>query len=831
MVVETKEIKWEDVGSWQRVFKRTCSERVQKAITRARTPTEICLERARAEIKAYEQYKDEPRVIQRARVLETYLREKTVFILEGDLIVGNVVGKVRGSPVFAECAAKWIDEELDSAERDFLTRKYDPHIISPEERKELREVILPYWKGKTLEDENLSVLDTETIEKTFPSLAASPCIPQLCDRMSQQDAGKQMTNYEKVLWKGLKGIKEEAEWYMAQLDQPYMHYGLEEKRDFYKAAIIGLDAVMAYAKRYADLARETAAKEADPKRKAELERVAEVCDRVPANPARDWWEALQSVWFIQVIIHCEFLNLVNSFGRFDQYMYPFYKKSVIDEKTMTRDQALELLECFFVKTSEFTSLMSFDVSKVQTGFPMTQTLIVGGQTRDGKDAVNDVSWLCVDADKQVGLIQPDFSIRVWEGTPHDFLKKALDAVRLGRGKPKFYFDRTAIRMASKAFPHMTIKDWREYAVEGCTELSLPHYNMCHSALGLANAAKLVELVLNNGKCALTGKQIGPVTGDPRSFESMTAVRQALREQIFYWTPYMAKATKVQMDIQYDRMHGPFCSSLIEGPLEKGVDLIQGGAWTTTYGFYLACLADAGDSLAVIDRLIYRDRKVTWDQLLEALKANWEGHEDLRQLCIESVPKYGNDNDYADEFPAFVMDTWQDVWDWINTQENLKPRYGGTYQTAGIAGNSPVAYGAATAALPNGHINPQPLADTYSPSQGLDREGITAVMKSVGKLPIYRYTMGGLVNQRLSPQVLETDRDLDNFAALLKTCNELGVFQLQLNVISSDLLRKAIKDPDEYRDLMIRVASWCSYFVDLDPGTQLDIIARTEQTEA
>ncbi|MFC2052471.1 pyruvate formate lyase family protein, partial [Chloroflexota bacterium] len=388
MVILHAEKKTKDVGSWQELFVPTSSERIQKAKKQAVRIPEISLERARAEMKAYEQYKDEPRVIQRARILEAYLRDGTIFITDEDLIAGNVTSKVRGSHVSGEVMADWLEKELDDPVKDFEVRQWDKHIVHPEERKELREVLLPYFKGKTMRDYYLARADAELKEKAFPLTSSCPHIPNSLAMQLDSDGGHQMGNYEKVLHKGLKGIREEVEWHMAQLDQPYMHYGVQEKRDFYKAVLITLDAAMAYVRRYADLARGMAAKEANPRRKQELERIAEVCERVPANPARDWWEAVQSVWMIQVLMWGEVALNSKSFGRFDQYMYPFYKKSVIDEKAMSRDEALELLECFWVKTASFTKLRGYDTVRIAAGHGISQCLLIGGQTRDGKDACN-----------------------------------------------------------------------------------------------------------------------------------------------------------------------------------------------------------------------------------------------------------------------------------------------------------------------------------------------------------------------------------------------------------------------------------------------------------
>ena len=415
-------------------------------------------------MKIYEQYKEEPRIIQRARFLETYLNEKTICIWDDELIVGSFNSKVRGSTIMG-ADYRWLEKELDDPLKDPEIRPFDRHIIHPEQRKELREVIFPYFRGKTLFDYNLERVDDELKEKSLPSISSCPDIPNIAGTSMSGDVGHQMANYEKVLYQGLKGIRAEVEYYLAQVDQTYDHYSLQEKKHFYKAALISIDAAIAYAKRYADLAREMAAKETNPKRKKELEHIANVCKQVPANPARDWWEAVQSVWMIHVIISCELAFLVHNFGRYDQYMYPFYKKSVIDEKVMTHDDALELLECFWIKTNG-SLLRNYESVKLLTGMGLGNNLNIGGQTRDGKDACNEVTMLCLEADEQVGVLLPETGMRIWEGTPDKYLRKAVELVRLGYGKPKFLGDRKGIQMVSKSYPDLTAEDWREYSLHG-----------------------------------------------------------------------------------------------------------------------------------------------------------------------------------------------------------------------------------------------------------------------------------------------------------------------------------------------------------------------------
>jgi formate C-acetyltransferase len=813
------------IGSWQELYEPTFTERIKKLRQNAIITPEICLERARTEMKVYEQFKDEPRIIQRARFVETFLREKTVKIWDNELIVGSFNSKLRGSTIIGTDYA-WLEKELDDPVKDPQIRPFDRHIIHPEERKELREVILPYFHGKTIYDDNVQKVDDELKEKAFPSLASCPDIPNNAESSMRGDVGHQMANYEKVLHKGLKGIRAEVEYNLAQVDQIYDHYSVKEKKEFYKAVLISIDAAIAFGKRYADLAREMAAKETNPKRKKELERIAKVCDQVPANPARDWWEAVQSVWMIHVLISSELAFLVHCFGRFDQYMYPFYKKSVVDEKTMTHDEALELLECFYIKTNGGI-LRSYESVKLLTGMGLGNVLIIGGQTREGKDACNDVTMLCLEADEQVAVLLPETGMRVWSGTPDKYLRKAAELVRLGRGKPKFLGDNKGLQMLAKGYPELTIEDWREYSLEGCTETNLPHITMGNLYEGVTIGAKLLELVINNGKCSLCGKQIGPLTGDPRTFESMEQVRQAFREQAFYWMKYTARGVTALKENQVKWYPAPFSSSLSEGPLQKGIDITKGGSWFTTYALFLAGVADTGDSLGVIDRLIFREKKVTWDELAAALKANWKGYDNLRQLCINGVPKYGNDDDYADEWAAFVMDTWYDTIDWVNTQKELLPSWGGRYVGSTITGSNNVAYGLNVGSLPNGHIYPNPLADTLSPVQGMDKNGPTAVIKSASKLPTHRFALGGPLNLRLSPQMVATERDVDNLMAFIRAIEAEGIYHVQFNIITSESLRKAMNDPEKYRDLMVRVASFTVYFVDLTKEQQMDIINRTE----
>lgn len=822
----------EKIGSWQEIYENHMTDRVKKLREYTVQTPGICLEHAFAEMKVYDQTtgKGVPRITERAMVFKTYLEDRTIFIEDGELLVGNVCSKHRGSPWFAEMYNVFAEQELGDPKLDPQIRPHDRHIITDEERKILKEKIIPYFKGKTFEEYLYSKAEGDVADKGFAFTASCPHIPNQGDLLVRQDAGHMFCNYEKILRKGFNGIREEILFNRKECAESYSSFNRKERLEWYDAALMCVDAVIAHAQKFSDLAAQKAAEESDPVRAEELREISRICAKVPANPAETWHEALQSVWFTHMCTMLEQCNYGNSFGRFDQYMYPYYKASVLDKKEITRDQALELLELFWVKLVSYTEMYDYNTALVQTGFPLSQNLIIGGILPDGTDGCNDLTMLCLEADMETAVFQPELAMRVWEGTPTKYLRKALEVVRLGRGKPKFYGDRTALEMLKQAYPLVDEKDLADYACIGCIEIGLPYITQNNSFTGLQNIGKIMELTLNDGKCAICGKQIGPHTGDPRTFNSIEALKQAFRTQTFYWMECMAKAMKVEMECQGERLQLPFSSTLLEGPIQKGVDVMQGGTWYTKNGILVGGTANAADSFAAIDTLVFKKKVVTMDELVTACMSNFEGKEELRQMCINECPKYGNDDDYADAWAAFVANTWYDAIDYINNDKSLAPKFGGEYSGAVLIGNGAVGMGRAVSGLPDGHKYYEPLADTWAPVQGRDVNGADAVIRSVAKMPANRYQMGTALNQRLTPQMLATDEDIDKFVAYMRTCEKLGIYHIQFNVISSEALKRAIKEPEKYKDLLVRVASYVAYYVDLDTCTQQDIINRTEQSE-
>lgn len=824
--MNTNKINPRDVETWGRIKGRHCSERVMKGVDRViNTKPAFDLERAYAEMKAYTEYKDEPRVIQRARALEIFLRDKEVRIEPDELIVGNVTAEVKGAPFFGEYYYQFVLDELDDPEKDFEVRGFDEFLVSQEQRKELRETILPFFKDRCLQRIVFDdLMDKEVLDKTCALEGAYPTTPVCGALMVQTDCGHTVVNYPKILKYGLEAIKEDVIYHRAQAEESWC-VDKTAKLLEYNAMIIALDAAMAFMKRYADAAKAQAEKETDKARKNELLEIARICEKVPAKPAETFREAVQCIAIIHLLCWCEVINVSLGFGRMDQYLYPYYVKSVYEDKEITRQEAIELLQMMYIKTNEHTEIYNYDNAQTQMGYQLGIQMTLGGQTRDGRDAVNELSYVLLEADEELGLQNPDFGIRIFDGIDRNFVKRAAEVIRLGRGKPKYFFDNKALECLRKEYPELPEEDLREYITVGCTELIMPFSAQPNTFVALLSVPKIVELAMNNGKCALTGDQLGPQTGV--IFSSMDEFRVALETQFRYWIEQSCKSVKVQMDAQSKFSYSPLNSALMEGPIQKGKDMCEGGAWYTAYTFWFPGLATAADALTSIDTLVFKEKKVSWEEMMTVLKADWEGYETLLAYDINKVPKYGNDNDYADASACYLMNTWCDILDEMNLRRDLLPEQGGQYISSTIVGPCPTGMGLGVGALPGGHRKGQALSDTSSPVHGMDTNGPAASVRSNAKLPQNKMSMGNCMNQRMSPQMLATDEDVEKFTDYIMAINDNSVAEIQFNVISSDVLKKAMDDPDNYRDLLVRVASYQAYFHTMNRPCQQDIINRTE----
>jgi pyruvate formate-lyase/glycerol dehydratase family glycyl radical enzyme len=765
----------------------------------------VDIERAMIVTETYRENEEKPQIIKRALALKAILSRMGIDLRDDELIVGNQNKDRRGVPLFPEYAVDWISEQMDT----FPTRQGDQFQITEEQKRMLREV-LPYWQGKCLRDKVKGSLSPFLKEILGHGVFTN-------ENFTMSAPGHVVPDYETVLQRGLIGIRDDCKERMDALDPRDLSYG--DKFNLYHACSLVCDALVQFAQRYAQEADLMAHKEKDEKRRRELLRISENCRRVPAEPARDFWEALQCIYFLQVAIQIEGNGLAIALGRPDQMLYPYYR-SGIAKGSLTRESALELIECFYLKLSEIDKIYSNQATRFLQGPAHGQTITLGGVTEDGRDATNELSHLFVEADLDIRLVQPDLAIRVHRTTPEDFLHKVCINIREGLTKPKLFNDEVVIQ--SLLDLEVPIEDARDWGALGCSEPVILGKTNSWGNSGHLNLAKCLELALNDGKCMLSQKQMGPRTGDPARFQGFDDVLEAFRAQVRYFIQYL-----VLYDNIIDKLHAevaplPLYSILIGECLEKGAEFNSGGArynFTSPLG---VGPITTGDSLAAIKTLVYQEGALSMEQLLEALHGNFEGQEDIRQMLINRAPKFGNDDDLVDGLCNEVLRVYCDE---LRKYRNMRD---GLFIGALYYLTANIPFGKRTAATPDGRKSGEPLNDGgISPVHGRDRKGPTAVARSVGKLDNQRVPHGSILNQRFHPSLLDGDDKLKLFQQYIRTFMDLGGWHTQFNVITSDILREAQKEPEKYRYLVIRVAGYSAYFTQLEEELQNDIIERTE----
>lgn len=778
------------------------------------TQPEICAERARLITESYRKTESLPMPLRRAMAFAKILEEMSIFILPGELIVGNHAGKFRAAPVFPEFAVKYIEEELD----EFAQRSGDAFEVRDEVKEELKK-IFPYWRGKTIKERNLAMLPEET------KLAGEGHVGVIDSAWVLENGdGHLAPDYPKVLNRGLGAIVGEAKEKIAQLNLADPEDF--KKKIFYESVIIVNEAVIKFAKRFAGLAKELAKKENNPARKKELEKIAAICRRVPEKPAASFHEALQSLWFVQLTIQLETNGHSVSIGRFDQFMYPFYKKD-LEYRQLTRNEALELMQCLWIKFSSLTKLRSWSQTRLNAGFPMFQNLIVGGQTSERVDATNELTYMCLAATATMKLVQPTLTARYHKGSPEEYLLACAKVIRLGLGMPAMFNDEIIIpAMLSRG---VAIEDAYNYCMVGCVEPSVQgkwggRYGAC-----LFNLTKCLELALNKGKDPRTGITLCPGDKDFTEFASYEEVFKAYEKQISYYVAQHVIKDNTQDLVWEELLPTPFISSLVDSCLARGKELKQGGAIYDYTGGQTGNIANVANSLAAMKKLLFEEKVITPVELKKALDSNFAGEkgEEIRQLLLNKAPKYGNDDDYVDQIAKEAFNVFfKEVNKHKNTRYGRGPIGGGFHPSnASVAVNVP--FGFITGATPDGRKAWVPLADVESPFRGTDTNGPTAVIKSAGKIDHIWLSGGTILNMKFHPSELEDDGKLMNFIALIKTYFDLQGMEIQFNVVANDILRQAQKNPEQYRDLVVRVAGYSANFVTLDPEIQNDIIARTE----
>ncbi|MDL2236241.1 formate C-acetyltransferase/glycerol dehydratase family glycyl radical enzyme [Christensenellaceae bacterium OttesenSCG-928-K19] len=770
--------------------------------------------------EAYKKNLSEPIEVKRALAFEHVLKNMKINILDGELIVGSLGSKLRCAPIFPEFNMDWVIEELDGKPFRPEDRPGDRYEITEEDEKNIRE-IYSFWKGNDHYSRCQAVMPKET------ELAKQMAVTDSEWLMIGGD-GHLTVDLKMVAEKGLNHFIEKAEARLKELDLSDPDQMVQ--RPFLESVKITCGAVIALAKRYADLAREQA-KTADAVRKEELLKVAEVCEYVPGNPARSFHEAVQALWFINLTLQIENNGHSISFGRYDQTLIDFYRKD-IDAGVITYEDALELVECVFLKMYQLLKVISWDNTKAFAGYQLFQNFTVGGQDKNGKDSTNELSFLVLHAQAAIALNTPSISLRYHNRISERLLFASFDVVRIGGGQPAMYSDEVYIpALVNRGIPW---EDAVNYSIVGCVEAIVEGKQTGRpNGAGFVNFGKIVELAMNNGSDPKTGITMKKGTGDLSTFKDFDEMYEAFKEQVRYFLKL-----QVTNDNLIDRqtelgIADPYVSALVHDCIARGKVMKAGGAIYDYAGPLYVGVANIGNSLAAVKKVVFEDKKITGAQLKHAIDTNYEDMTtsptgpEIQKMMLDA-PKYGNDDDYVDDI---MVDSFRFVCEETakyHTTRHGRGPIGGTWQPSTSSVSSNVPMGQACGATPDGRKAGEPLADTSSPMHGTDTHGITSSLKSVGKLPTVLVSGGQLLNIKVMPASLEPGPGLKKLVDVIRTYfSDFKGMHVQINSVSAETLKSAQASPSEYKDLMVRVAGYSALFTPLDKALQDDIIERTE----
>ena len=828
------------------------SDRIPKLVENlyAKMP-EIESARAILITESYRQTENEPMVIRRAKAFAHILENIPIVIRDLELIVGSTTIAPRGCQTYPEFSYEWLEAEFDTVE----TRSADPFYISEKTKQELKEANA-YWKGKTTSELATSYMEPETLLAMEHNIFTP-------GNYFYNGVGHVTVKYGEVLAIGFSGIKAKAQ---AELDKLCLADGdYQKKSRFLEAVMISCDAAIEYARRYARLALKEAEECTDPVRKRELLQIAQNCANVPEKGATGFYEACQSFWFVQQLLQIESSGHSISPGRFDQYMYPYYQKDMESGK-ITREFAQELMDCIWVKLNDLNKCRDAASAEGFAGYSLFQNLIAGGQNEEGIDVTNDLSFMSIQASMHVFLPQPSLSVRVWNGTPHEFLIRAAELTRTGIGLPAYYNDEVII--PSLMSRGLTLQDARDYNIIGCVEPQKSGKTEGWHDAAFFNMCRPLELVFSNGMDK--GVRIGPATGNVEDMTTFEQFYDAYKKQMDYAIQLLVNADNAIDMAHAERCPLPFLSSMVDDCMKVGKTVQEGGAvynFTGPQGFGVANMAD---SLYSVKTLVYDEKKITMGELKEALATNYGkglGAEDVAAMTakianelkeagktigekavaailntvvaaseapevkangerilklIEEVPKFGNDISEVDAFARDVAYTYTEP------LQNYKNPRGGSFQAGLYPVSANVPLGAQTGATPDGRLAYQPVADGVSPSAGKDVNGPTAAANSVSRLDHYIASNGTLFNQKFHPSALSGRNGLENFVGLIRSYFDQKGSHMQFNVVSRETLLDAQKHPEQYKHLVVRVAGYSALFTTLSKSLQDDIIRRTEQ---
>ena len=766
----------------------------------------VCLEAALAKTRVFRETEGEALILRRAKSFRETCRTKTITIQPQELIVGNAGAKARQACITPELSNNWFVLELETM-RD---RPQDPYDITEEQKAQYREIIHPYWVGKSLRD----IWEKQVPEDTMAIIRVGGVVD--CGVKVESTPSELTPNFRDHLFvKGYSGIRREAEAALAALDLTDVRN--LERRDFWRAAAITCEGMETLAARYAEKAGELAAAEADPVRASELRDIAETCRRLAVGAPATFRDAIQQVYFTLCGLFIEGNGGGYSIGRLDQYLYPFFLRDKADG-LLTDDAAQELLECFWIKLGEQLWYQTDESARDYAGYCPFHNLCVGGVDVNGNDAVNPLSYMMLDATIHVRMAQPSLSVRLSRKNPEEFFHKVAECVQTGTGFPAIHSDDVGTMMVMrKGVPSRAARDW---ALHGCVEPDIPGMTSQWTSGGHYNLASAIEFALTRGVHLKTGEQVGLRTPDPVTFQTFDDFREAVYGQLGHIIRHFSLVMSLFERLHLEHLPLPLASLVTLDCVEKGRHLMQGGArYNWGPGMNANGFGDFIDSMAAVQKLVFREGRLPMSRLVEAIRANFEGYEAVRRMLVEDAPKWGNDDDDADVFAGELTDF-------------LSQTFGGT---RGLLGNprmmtiipitSNIPQGASVSALPSGRLAGFPLADGISACQGRDRNGPTALIKSMSKFPHVDYDGGLLLNVRFTPSTVEGEQGRFRLVSFLRSFLDLDLFHIQFNIVGQEVLRCAQKHPDEYRSLLVRVAGYGAYFVELSKEMQEDIISR------
>jgi formate C-acetyltransferase len=769
----------------------------------------ICIDRARLATECYRQHEGAPPVIKRARALKHILEKMAIFIDDEELIVGNHGSRPRSAPLFPEFGS-FSKDELDL----MPVRNVDTLQISEADKACLLDEIYPYWKDRCTGNMVQYFIDDDIME-----VLNSPY--RVFDPLSRTRSGygHYIPNIPDILKRGFKGVEAEAKQRLAGLDRLAPDY--IEKKHFYQAALLIVEGIKLFAQRFSALAQDMAAKETDERRKKELLLIAANCGRVPYEPASSFFEACQSYWFVILIDYISQNGSAISGGRFDEYMAPFYFEDS-NKGILVREEAREILEALWVKHSDIIKAGTFNAARNNGGFATTINMVLSGIGRDGEDITSDFSFLCLDAESSVFNSEPNVSIRVHPKTPNAFLMRILEILVEKEGGKLPLFNDAAIINGLTA-NGASLEDARDYAIVGCVEPTPSGNTMGMTNACYFNLGKCLELALNDGVCVFSGQQMGPKTGKAENFKTFDETRRAYETQVEYFITMMAASLNAIGRLQETYAPHIYSSMVLDGCLESGKDCCSGGAKYNYIGVQGVGIADVGDSFTAIKKLVFEDKQFTMAELLEGIKSNFESDPKMRHTLINNAPKYGNDIDEADEMVAWAGRQY------CNAVKTKKDHRGGAYRPGLFCLSSNTPLGRQVCALPSGRLSGSPLADGgISPKHGMDTHGPTAAAKSVAKLDHMLAINGVNFNLKFLPAILKTEEDRQKLIQLIRSYFSMDAFHIQFNILTSEKLLEAKKYPEKHRSLVVRVAGYSAFFVELDGDIQDEIIARTTQ---